>query len=385
MKSLIVALYNGVYLKADAISSSLDLKVRAFDKMASPDTCFDIKIYTYSTDYYDPRIKIVRNVNDVIFDKFFQEADVHIFEFGIYYDFFNSILITPQNSVAMAVYHSITPPELSANKSDTECLLRSFQQKSNLQEADHIFCDSQYNMNDLVEYGIDSEKLSVVPLAVSLVPGPTTVVVNDNPDIVNFLYVGRIVRSKGVIELLQALSAMMENGLNNIKLTLVGNQRISDEGYLRDVYQFIKDHSLGKFIFFAGEVEDEELSKHYSAADALVIPSHHEGFCVPVLEAFAHGCYVIGYDSGNLPFIIGGLGWLVPTGNVDSLSEAMADYARRKTVARREGTTPILPTASGEMAEVDYLECIAEHAAGFSIDTFEELFLREFFQRCLPV
>ena len=51
-----------------------------------------------------------------------------------------------------------------------------------------------------------------------------------------------------------------------------------------------------------------------------MLPSYHEGFCVPILEAMAFGCRVLTYDNSNIPSISGGTATLVSTGNVCALA-----------------------------------------------------------------
>ena len=58
-------------------------------------------------------------------------------------------------------------------------------------------------------------------------------------------------------------------------------------------------------------------------SDIFILPSEHEGFCVPVLEALSQGCRVITYDNSNLKFIGGGLTTLVPTKSIQKLFEAV--------------------------------------------------------------
>ena len=52
-------------------------------------------------------------------------------------------------------------------------------------------------------------------------------------------------------------------------------------------------------------------------AGVFVLPTRHEGFCVPIVEALAAGCKVIACDNSNTPAVTGGLASLVSLVNVD--------------------------------------------------------------------
>ena len=61
-------------------------------------------------------------------------------------------------------------------------------------------------------------------------------------------------------------------------------------------------------IIFRGRLSASELDHEYRTATALIFPSHHEGFGLPVLEAIAHGCPVISSSAGPMEDVLGGDG-----------------------------------------------------------------------------
>jgi glycosyltransferase involved in cell wall biosynthesis len=61
-----------------------------------------------------------------------------------------------------------------------------------------------------------------------------------------------------------------------------------------------------------GHVSEELLSGLYVGAEAFVLPSHYEGFGLPVLEAMAAGTPVVAADTAALPETCGGAARLVP-------------------------------------------------------------------------
>ena len=58
-------------------------------------------------------------------------------------------------------------------------------------------------------------------------------------------------------------------------------------------------------------LRNEELAAYYDVADAFVCASEHEGFCVPLMEAFHMGVPVIAYAATAVPATLDGGGVLV--------------------------------------------------------------------------
>jgi len=82
------------------------------------------------------------------------------------------------------------------------------------------------------------------------------------------------------------------------------------------------DQELGPRGLASGYVDNALLSCLYSAADLYLAPSRHEGFGIPVLEAFRCGCPVLSSAGGALPEVVADAGVVEP-------SWEAADWARR--------------------------------------------------------
>jgi glycosyltransferase involved in cell wall biosynthesis len=82
----------------------------------------------------------------------------------------------------------------------------------------------------------------------------------------------------------------------------------------------------------AGVIWRDDIDYHdfpllYNLADALVLPSHYEGFGLPVLEALACGIAPIISNRASLPEVAGPVGLQVDADDVDGLAAAMGHAA----------------------------------------------------------
>ena len=95
------------------------------------------------------------------------------------------------------------------------------------------------------------------------------------------------------------------------------------------------------------------------------MPSYHEGFCKPVIEALRAGCLPVHYTSGNLLRIAGGLGKSVDPGDLAAFSRALyeAIVEVRSVLAGTAGARLKLDIGSLTAEEFTFRSC--EHTAGF--------------------
>jgi len=92
------------------------------------------------------------------------------------------------------------------------------------------------------------------------------------------------------------------------RLLLVGAQT-QFERYVASLHQLVA--RLGtSHVHFAGHVSDEELVAFYDVADVFLCASEHEGFCVPLVEAFYKEVPVLAYAATAVPSTMDGAGVL---------------------------------------------------------------------------
>lgn len=116
-----------------------------------------------------------------------------------------------------------------------------------------------------------------------------------NNNQINFLYAGRIIKQKGVYNILKSFSRLLSK-YDNIHLYVAG-----DGSNLEDCKQsFIHDK-----ISFLGKVSYDKLMKYYGMCDIFLFPTNYpEGLPTSILEAGMMNCAVIATDHGGIKEII---------------------------------------------------------------------------------
>lgn len=134
-----------------------------------------------------------------------------------------------------------------------------------------------------------------------------------------FCFVGRMVKDKGINELVSAFIKLYEEH-PDIRLILVGPFERELDPVLPETEHQILNHPA---ISFAGFQED--VRPYLAASDALVFPSYREGFPNVVLQAGAMGLPSIVTDINGCNEIIeeGVNGVIIPLRHVEKLYEAM--------------------------------------------------------------
>jgi colanic acid/amylovoran biosynthesis glycosyltransferase len=158
-----------------------------------------------------------------------------------------------------------------------------------------------------VHCGVDAQYLNrpIVPIA----------------DLPHFVCVARLCEQKGQLLLIDAIARLTQAGMP-CRLTLVG------DGPLRSAIEaLIGQYQLEAQIRITGYVTNDEVQSHILKARAFVLPSFAEGLPVAIMEALALGRPVVSTYVAGIPELVqpGDNGWLVPVGDLDRLTEVLAE------------------------------------------------------------
>lgn len=199
--------------------------------------------------------------------------------------------------------------------------------------ATHIIPEGEGVKNDLLQNGITKKPLKV--LGYGNVRGVDMDKYSRRPEVMEivtqkslksqntftFLFVGRIVKDKGINELCAAFERLQKDNPQT-RLILVGPYEEDLDPISEKSRKIISDNDA---IEAVGPKSGDALLAYYAASDCFVMPSYREGFPNTVLEAGAMGLPSIVTDiNGSREIITEGInGMIVPPQDQDALYNAM--------------------------------------------------------------
>jgi glycosyltransferase involved in cell wall biosynthesis len=190
-----------------------------------------------------------------------------------------------------------------------------------LRRARHVFCPSAYLREIALAWGLDPERVSVLPNPAPATPRlPARDALREELGLEGnaLVFAGRLGPQKALGVTLEALA-----GVPGVRLAIAGDgpERVMLEGRTRDL-------GLDGRVSFLGSVPRAQVLRLFRAADASVLSSAWENFPHTVVEALAVGCPVISTSVGGVPEVVkdGENGLLVPAGDAHALAAAITRF-----------------------------------------------------------
>ena len=149
-----------------------------------------------------------------------------------------------------------------------------------------------------------------------------------------FVYAGRVTREKGVFQLLEAYTRLEPELRAQVGLVLVGEETARNE-LMKNAEKVYPGT-----VVFPGFAQRDQLAAFYALAEVLVFPTLSDTWGLVVNEAMACGLPIIASDvAGCVADLVQGgeNGYVIPSGDVGKLAEAMAAFARDPQLASRMG------------------------------------------------
>jgi glycosyltransferase involved in cell wall biosynthesis len=206
-----------------------------------------------------------------------------------------------------------------------------FFEKLTCKLSTHILCESIGVRNKLSDIGVEKSKL--ILLAPSNLNGVDTFYFNpvnfnkhelrlklgyQETDFI-FIFVGRIVRDKGIFELIDAFKLISQN-INNSKLIIIGPKDSNNNDFTR-FNALIKNAENITHINFIKDIRE-----YLVISNCMVLPSYREGFPNVILESGSMGIPVIMTNvNGHDEYLNSTNGILIKIGDAEDLLNKMEE------------------------------------------------------------
>ncbi|HLA48073.1 MAG: hypothetical protein A3D20_01535 [Nitrospinae bacterium RIFCSPHIGHO2_02_FULL_39_82] len=210
-----------------------------------------------------------------------------------------------------------------------------------IKKADRIIAISESTKRSIIENcNVNSDKITVTPLGYDEeLYKPYT-----NEDLIRSTKERYGIKSNYIINtssflwyrknlprLIKAFHICKLKRVINHQLVITGKK---GEAY-DEIVSLIKSLNLEKDVILTGYISIEDMPILLSGADALVFPSLHEGFGLPLLEAMACGCPVITSNVSAMPEVVGNAGILVNSSHEDEIASAIENVLGDKDLRNK--------------------------------------------------
>ncbi len=187
-------------------------------------------------------------------------------------------------------------------------------------EVDLFLAPSRRAARALEKEGVAVAKIRVLPMGVGLefFHSPKQKQAKSR---LHLLFVGRLVKEKGVWDLLLSFQHLRQNGMP-LWLWLIGQGPEKAK-----INRWLQANHLQPFVKIK-RVSYQQMPAILQQADIFILPSRHtqsweEQYGMAVVEALASGLPVIVSNSGALPEVVGRAGLVIPEGDISSLQKAI--------------------------------------------------------------
>lgn len=193
------------------------------------------------------------------------------------------------------------------------------------QRADAVVTVSRFTAGEVERrLGVPAERIVVAPPGAP--PWPARPAPAPRGPI---LFMGTLEPRKNVGTLLTAYSQLLQSMPGAPELWLAGGATEAAAPWLRA----IAEPPLAGRVKHLGYIQSDRRYDLYAQASMLVLPSHLEGFGIPVLEAMTVGVPVVISNRGALPEVAGGAAQVIDAEDAPGIARAMRRYLEEPGLA----------------------------------------------------
>jgi glycosyltransferase involved in cell wall biosynthesis len=198
-------------------------------------------------------------------------------------------------------------------------------------KLDTLIVGSNYMKGELLRNGFLESQTALLPPCVAPFPKPLAKQPKEN----SILFVGQLIRGKGVDTLIRAFALLKEHFSSPVTLEILGTG--NDLGNLQALVQ---EKGLTEVVKFIGWISHDQLVDFYDSASLVVVPSRWpEPFGMVGVEAMLRQRPVVASNVGGIPDWLedGKTGFLVPSTDPQAFADKMLVLLQDKELARTFG------------------------------------------------
>jgi glycosyltransferase involved in cell wall biosynthesis len=283
--------------------------------------------------------------------QFITSADLVVVEYGQYYPMLDLVpLLAGGKPRVLLDYHGVTPPEFWGSH-NREGLENGLRQRGLVWCADAAVAHSHFTARELSgPTNFPDQRLHVLSHPLDLgrfAPARPRLALRDRLKLENaflLLFVGRIAPNKRLPVLIEAVHNL--RGVSpEVHAVIIGDGGDAYASEFHDCRQLTTELAIEDRVRFLGRVSEEQLLDAYADADLLVMPSLHEGFCIPVAEAMGCGLPVIASRSAAIPETVAGAGLTFEPNDAADLARQIRRALGHDQVIRADGLSQRLANA----------------------------------------
>lgn len=268
-------------------------------------------------------------------------------------------------------YHNVTPAKYFAgfNSHDEQLCEAGRKQLADVvaAECDLYMSASAFSMRELRELGADPAKTFVVPPfhhidRLTQIGADQLTLQSNSRAHANIVSVGRVVPHKGFLQLIEVFAHYHYGCNRKSRLIIVGKGGEGHSAYSKLLHRAVDKLHLSSAVVFTGGVSDAVLKAYYQIADAFVMASEHEGFCVPLVEAMSMKLPITAYAATAIPETVGDAGIVWKERDPLLMAESINLFLRDSSVSSalgQRGRRRYEALFSNEKVESTFLEAMA--------------------------
>lgn len=199
--------------------------------------------------------------------------------------------------------------------------------KRTIEKCDCVIALSEY-WKQWLEATFNCKKIVIIKNAID-----APLLHKESHDKFNLLFLGLLGENKGIYDLLDVIITHKKELSGKLQLLIGGN------GEIEKVKDIINKNHISNIVTFEGWVSGAKKVHLFNLADALILPSYHEGVPITILEAESYELPIISTKVGGIPEIVadGKNGFLIKPGDKTAIWGAISKIMTDKGLARKMG------------------------------------------------